>query len=113
VAAATTGTPAVTSTVKYYAFDINNGSTDPGLVAVPGTSPAEFAQGDELILNDQVTTTHLVKGGSLTVQGAVFFKSQEPKPPRLRLPAGLAASAAPPARSACRSPRTTRSLPLR
>jgi len=54
---------AVARTVRYYAFDINNGSTDPGLVPVPGTKPGKFVQGDELLINDQVTSTRLVKGG--------------------------------------------------
>ncbi len=49
---------AAAGTVRYYAFDINNGTTDPGLIPVAGSNPAKFAQGDELILNDQVTTTH-------------------------------------------------------
>ena len=30
------------TTQKYYAFDISNGTTDPGLVPVPGTSPKTF-----------------------------------------------------------------------
>ena len=101
---------------RYFAFDINNGTSDPGLIPVAGTSPAKFAQGDELIINDQVTTTHragggypivgfdsgvctltripekyaeqtiancvvtvLVKGSSLTVQGVVHFRSQQPE----------------------------------
>jgi hypothetical protein len=65
VAAATTGTGTGTAakTFQYYGFDINNGGTDPGFISAPGTNPATFAQGDELIINDQVTTTHLVKGG--------------------------------------------------
>jgi hypothetical protein len=115
-AAATPGTAVATRTVKYYAFDINNGTTDPGLVPVPGTNPGKFVQGDELLINDQVTSTHLVKGGypivgfdsgtcvltripeknadqtiadcvvsvdvkggNLTVQGALHFKSQQPE----------------------------------
>jgi hypothetical protein len=62
VAAATPATAAATAaaaagTVRYFAFDINNGTTDPGLIPVPGSNPARFAQGDELIINDQVTTT--------------------------------------------------------
>jgi hypothetical protein len=107
--------------LTYYAFDINNGTTDPGFVPVPGTNPKVFAQGDELIINDQLTTTHQVNGGypivghdagvctltripqqqvpqkhanqtlancvvtavwnngSLTVQGVVAFKSQQPE----------------------------------
>jgi hypothetical protein len=114
VAAAATPGTAAAETFKYYGFSINNGSTDPGTVDAPGTNPAEIAQGDELIINDQVTTTHLVKGGypivgldsgvctftripekdadqtiancvvsvvlkggSLTVQGAVYFKSTQ------------------------------------
>ncbi len=44
-------------TARYYAFDVNNGAADPGFVPVAGTNPAKFAQGDELILNDQVTST--------------------------------------------------------
>jgi Dirigent-like protein len=47
----------------FYAFDINNGTTDPGFIPVPGTNPSVFAQGDELIVNDQLTTTHKVNGG--------------------------------------------------
>ena len=31
--------------------------------SVPGTNPKVFAQGDELIINDQLTTTHKVNGG--------------------------------------------------
>jgi hypothetical protein len=50
-------------TVRYFAFDINNGTTDPGFIAAPGTNPRVFAQGDELIINDQVTTTHRVGNG--------------------------------------------------
>jgi hypothetical protein len=50
-------------TVTYYAFDINNGSSDPGFVAVAGTTPAVYAQGDELIINDQLTTTRKVGTG--------------------------------------------------
>jgi hypothetical protein len=101
--------------LRYYAFDINNGTADPGFIPVPGTSPKVFAQGDELIINDQLTTTHKVQGGypivgydagvctltripeknaeqtlancvvtavwksgSLTIQGVVRFKSQQP-----------------------------------
>ena len=122
-----TATAAATAarTVRYYAFDINNGTTDPGLIPVAGSSPATFAQGDELILNDQVTTTHWaghgypiigfdsgvctmtripeknaeqtiancvvsvsVSGGSLTVQGAVHFKSGQPEPVTLAVTGG-------------------------
>jgi hypothetical protein len=50
-------------TLTYYAFDINNGTTDPGFIPAPGTNPKAFAQGDELIINDQLTTTHQVNGG--------------------------------------------------
>jgi hypothetical protein len=64
LAAATPATAAAAAgTVRYYAFDINNGTTDPGLIPVAGSNPATFAQGDELILNDQVTTTHWVGHG--------------------------------------------------
>lgn len=64
VAAATPGGSArPVKTLTYYAFDINNGTADPGFIPVPGTSPKAFAQGDELIINDQLTTTHQVNGG--------------------------------------------------
>lgn len=116
---------AVTKTVRYYAFNINNGSTDPGLVPVPGTSPSKFVQGDELLINDQITSTHEVKGGypivgfdsgtcvfsripekyaeqtiadcvvsvdvkggNLTVQGALHFKSQQPEAGTLAVTGG-------------------------
>lgn len=109
--------PAAGRALTYYAFDINNGPNDPGLIPVPGSSPKAFAQGDELIINDQLTTTHrkaggypivghdsgvctltrlpekyaeqtyadcvvtaVWKAGSLTVQGVVRFKSQQPEP---------------------------------
>jgi Dirigent-like protein len=122
VAAATPGGSAPSqSTLTYYAFDINNGTTNPGFIPAPGTDPKVFAQGDELIINDQLTTTRQVNGGypivghdagvctltripqqhvpqkhanqtlancvvtavwnngSLTVQGVVAFKSQQPE----------------------------------
>jgi hypothetical protein len=122
VAAATPGGSAPGQrTLTYYAFDINNGATDPGFIPAPGTDPKVFAQGDELIINDQLTTTDQVNGGypivghdagectltripqhqipqqhanqtladcvitavwnngSLTVQGVVAFKSQQPE----------------------------------
>src|SRR6266851_7577534 len=64
VAAATPGGSAPDPrTLTYYAFDINNGTTDPGFIPAPGTNPKVFAQGDELIINDQLTTTHQVGGG--------------------------------------------------
>ena len=64
VAAATTGTgTAAAKTFQYYGFDINNGSADPGFISAPGTKPATFAQGDELIINDQVTVTHRAAHG--------------------------------------------------
>jgi hypothetical protein len=108
-------------TLTYYAFDINNATTDPGFIPAPGTDPKAFAQGDELIINDQLTTTRQVGGGypiaghdagvctltripqqhipqqhanqtlancvatavwdngSLTVQGVIAFKSQQPE----------------------------------
>jgi hypothetical protein len=120
-AAAPGGSAPGQKTLTYYAFDINNGTTDPGFIPVPGTNPKVFAQGDELIINDQLTTTHQVNGGypivghdagvctltripqqhvpqkhanqtlancvvtavwnngSLTVQGVVAFKSQQPE----------------------------------
>ena len=107
--------PAV-KTLKYFAFDINNSTNDPGFVPVPGTNPSVFSQGDELIINDQITVTHksgsgypivgydsgvctltrvpeknaeqtlgncvvtaVWKHGSLTLQGVVHFKKQQPE----------------------------------
>jgi hypothetical protein len=35
----------------------------PGVHSGPGHNPKAFAQGDELIINDQLTTTHQVNGG--------------------------------------------------
>src|SRR6266702_7383907 len=59
VAAATPGGSAPDPrTLTYYAFDINNGAADPGFIPAPGTNPKAFAQGDELIINDQLTSTH-------------------------------------------------------
>jgi hypothetical protein len=115
-AAAAGGSAPGQKTLTYYAFDINNATTDPGFIPAPGTSPQAFAQGDELIINDQLTTTRQVNGGypivghdagvctltripqrhanqtmancvvtavwnngSLTVQGVVAFKSQQPE----------------------------------
>ncbi len=111
--------------LRYYAFDINNGAADPGFISVPGTNPKVFAQGDELIINDQLTTTRKVKGGypivgydagvctltripeknaeqtlancvvtavwksaSLTIQGVVRFKSQQPEQAVLAITGG-------------------------
>jgi Dirigent-like protein len=51
------------TTLKYYGFDINNGTTDPGFIPVPGSNPKVFAQGDELVINDQLTSTHPTSGG--------------------------------------------------
>ncbi|MGD0373703.1 MAG: dirigent protein [Streptosporangiaceae bacterium] len=117
--------PAGSRALTYYAFDINNGTNDPGLVPVPGSNPNAFAQGDELIINDQLTTTHRQAGGypivgydsgvctltrlpekdarqtfancvvtavwtngSLTVQGAVPFRSQQPESAVLAITGG-------------------------
>src|SRR6266540_1329354 len=92
-------------------------AADPGFIPAPGTNPKVFSQGDELIINDQLTTTHQVNGGypivgydagvctltripqkhaeqtlancvvtavwkngSLTVQGALRFRSRQPEP---------------------------------
>jgi hypothetical protein len=62
-AAAPGGSAHAAKTLNYYAFDINNGTTDPGFIPVPGTNPKVFAQGDELIINDQLTITRKVNGG--------------------------------------------------
>jgi hypothetical protein len=127
VAAAETarGSVGAAITLAYYAFDINNGTTDPGFIPAPGTNPKAFAQGDELIINDQLTTVHKVNGGypivgydsgvctltripeqhapqtladcavtavlssgSLTIQGAVAFRSGQPKPAALAVTGG-------------------------
>lgn len=111
--------------LRYYAFDINNGTADPGFIPVPGTSPKVFAQGDELIINDQITVTRkrgsgypivgfdsgvctltrvpekyaeqtlgncvvtaVWKDGSLTIQGVVRFKNQEPQSAVLAVTSG-------------------------
>ena len=118
VAVASQESPARAARVlRYYAFDINNGTSDPGFIPVAGTKPGSFAQGDELIINDQITVTHKSgngypivgfdsgvctltrvpekfaeqtlgncvvtavwkKGGSLTFQGVVHFKKQQPE----------------------------------
>ena len=72
VAAGTAGAAAATPrgtaapdarTLTVFAFDINNGGPDPGFIPVPGTSPNRFAQGDELIVNDQLTLPKLVGKG--------------------------------------------------
>jgi hypothetical protein len=113
------------ATLTYYAFDVNNGTTDPGFIPVSGTNPKAFAQGDELIINDQLTTTHRVNGGypivghdagvctltriperhanqtladctvtavwhnrSLTVQGVIAFRSNQPQPAVLAVTGG-------------------------
>ena len=63
-AAAPRGTAAPDArTLTVFAFDINNGGPDPGFIPVPGTSPNRFAQGDELIVNDQLTLPKLVGKG--------------------------------------------------
>ncbi len=117
VAVASQANPASAArTLRYYAFDINNGTSDPGFIPVAGTNPGSFAQGDELIINDQLTVTRkrgsgypivgfdsgvctltrvpekyaeqtlgncvvtaVWKDGSLTIQGVVRFKGQEPQ----------------------------------
>jgi hypothetical protein len=114
------------TTLRYFAFDINNSTNDKGFVPVPGTNPGVFSQGDELIINDQVTVTrksgsgypivgfdsgvctltrvpeknaeqtlgHCVvtavwnKGGSLTFQGVVRFRKQQPQPAVLAVSGG-------------------------
>jgi hypothetical protein len=62
-AAAQTAFSGAATTLTYYAFDINNATNDPGFIPVPGTDPKTFAQGDELIINDQLTISHKVNGG--------------------------------------------------
>ena len=126
VAVASQASPAgAARTLRYYAFDINNGTSDPGFIPVAGTNPGIFSQGDELIINDQVTVTRKQgdgypivgfdsgactltrvpekfaeqtlgncvvtvtwKHGSLTAQGAVRFKQQEPQPAVLAITGG-------------------------
>ena len=55
-------------TLRYFAFNINNTTNDPGFVSVPGTKPGVFAQGDELIINDQLTVTRK-KGSGYPIVG--------------------------------------------
>ena len=63
-AAAPGGTAAPDArTLTVFAFDINNGGPDPGFIPVPGTSRSSFAQGDEIIVNDQLTLPKLVGKG--------------------------------------------------
>ena len=50
-------------TLRHYAFDINNGATDPGYIPAPGTNPKVFSHRGELIINDQLTAAHRAKGG--------------------------------------------------
>jgi ABC-type transport system substrate-binding protein len=126
VASAAPAAPAhATKTLKYFGFDINNASTDPGFIPVAGTNPQVFSQGDELIINDQLASPHrtaggypivgydagvctltrvpeqnapqtlancvvtaAVKGGSITVQGVIRFKSQQPEPAVLSVTGG-------------------------
>ena len=57
------GAASAAKTVRYFAFDINNGATAPGFIPVAGTNPKAYSQGDELVINDQVTTTHRVGNG--------------------------------------------------
>lgn len=61
--AAPAGSVSAGSTLSYYAFDINNSAADPGFIPAPGSNPRVFSQGDELIVNDQITRTHKVNGG--------------------------------------------------
>jgi hypothetical protein len=49
-------------TTTVYAFDINP-STDE-LIPAPGTPPGVISEGDESIINDQLTSTHLVGHGA-------------------------------------------------
>jgi hypothetical protein len=125
LAVAAQGSPTAAKTLRYYAFDINNNTNDPGLIAAPGTKPGVFSQGDELIINDQITATHkkgngfpivgydsgvcaltrmpekfarqtlgncvvtiVWKGASLTVQGVVHFKNQQPESAAIAITGG-------------------------
>src|SRR5258708_13713530 len=64
VAAATPGGSASNPRpLTYYAFDINNATTDPGFIPAPATNPKVFTQANDLIINDQLTTTRQVNGG--------------------------------------------------
>ena len=49
-------------TTTVYAFDINP-STDE-LIPAPGTPPGVISEGDESIINDQLTSTHLAGHGA-------------------------------------------------
>jgi hypothetical protein len=48
---------------SFYAFDISNDTNDPGFVRVAGGDPGTIVQGDESIVNDQITSTRKSKGG--------------------------------------------------
>jgi|ERR1700729_109220 hypothetical protein len=57
-------------TLRYYAFNINNGGVgvnngepDPGFFAAPGTNPDALSQGDQMIVNDQLTAAHRTGNG--------------------------------------------------
>jgi Dirigent-like protein len=124
-AAAPSSSADVAKTLSYYAFDVNNGASDPGFIPVQGTNPKVYSQGDELIINDQLTSTQSSNGGypivgrdsgvctltriasgtsqqamancvvtavwtygTLTIQGEVSFKAQQPAPAVLAITAG-------------------------
>lgn len=126
LAVAAQGSPtAAAKTLSYFAFDINNNTNDPGFIPAPGTKSNVFSQGDELVINDQITVTHKKgnsfpivgydsgvctltrvpekfaeqtlgncvvtiawKGASLTVQGVLHFKNQQPEPAALAITGG-------------------------
>jgi hypothetical protein len=61
---------AAAQNLTFLAFDVNNGGlgmnndvNDPGYFASPGTNPAVLSQGDQMIVNDQLTRTHKQSGG--------------------------------------------------
>jgi hypothetical protein len=49
------------TTMVVYAFDINQSTDD--LISAPGTKPGVVSEGDESVVNDQLTSIHLTKHG--------------------------------------------------
>jgi hypothetical protein len=52
---------AATTTIVVNAFGINPSADN--LIPAPGTTPGVISEGDESIINDQLTTTHEIRGG--------------------------------------------------
>jgi hypothetical protein len=59
--AATSSSIQKSKTTVIYAFGI--GPSGDSLIPVPGTTPGVVSEGDEAIINDQLTSTHAIRGG--------------------------------------------------